>query len=346
MYNLGAHKQARQRYEGSLALYWALGHRWAMASVSYHLGDLLQITGAFEEAKALLREGLAIQQELGDRRGMAGSLRVLGVIATGEESHSLARESVAAFRAIGDRSHAAEALINLGTALMVLGDLARARSELKASVAIYRDLGFSGSSSSMSLAVLGWVDALLGRHEEARASAQAALALSREDRYWHGIGGALTVLGQVAIAEEEYAQARQVLQQACSELEGSRQYRWVLSYLGYALRGLGQHDGARRHLYEAIEGDVVALRIALPALALLFADRGEVEQAVELYAMASRYPFVANAQWFEDVAGRHIIAAAAILPPDVVAAAQERGRARDLQATVQELRDELGDGQE
>jgi hypothetical protein len=80
---------------------------------------------------------------------------------------------------------------------------------------------------------------------------------------------------------------------------------------------------------------------AMPALALLLADAGEGEQATELYALASRYPFVAHSRWFEDVAGRHISAEAAALPPDVVAAAQERGRARDLQATVKELLEEL-----
>jgi hypothetical protein len=72
------------------------------------------------------------------------------------------------------------------------------------------------------------------------------------------------------------------------------------------------------------------------------ADQGKTEQAVELYALASRYPYVANSRWFEDVAGRHIAAAAATLSPDVVAAAQERGRARDLDATVKELLAELG----
>jgi hypothetical protein len=82
---------------------------------------------------------------------------------------------------------------------------------------------------------------------------------------------------------------------------------------------------------------------ALPAIALLLADRGQAERAVELYALASRYPFVSNAQWFEDVAGAHIAAVAATLPPDVVAAAQERGQARDLEATVKELLAELGD---
>ncbi len=79
----------------------------------------------------------------------------------------------------------------------------------------------------------------------------------------------------------------------------------------------------------------------LPGIALLLADQGEKERAVELYALASRYPLVANSRWFEGVAGKHIAAVAATLPPEVVAAAQERGRARDLEATVAELLIEL-----
>ena len=66
-------------------------------------------------------------------------------------------------------------------------------------------------------------------------------------------------------------------------------------------------------------------------------------RAVELYALASRYPFVANSRWFEDVAGKHIAAVAATLPPEVVAAAQERGKARDLWATAEEMLKELQD---
>jgi hypothetical protein len=50
---------------------------------------------------------------------------------------------------------------------------------------------------------------------------------------------------------------------------------------------------------------------------------------------------VASSRWFKGVAGKHIAAVAATLPPEVVAAAQERGRARDLEATVAELLAEL-----
>ena len=81
----------------------------------------------------------------------------------------------------------------------------------------------------------------------------------------------------------------------------------------------------------------------LPAAALLLADRGEAERAVELYALASRYPYMANSRWFEDVAGRHIVAAAHPegVPPELAVAAQERGRERDLWATLEELLTEL-----
>jgi hypothetical protein len=70
---------------------------------------------------------------------------------------------------------------------------------------------------------------------------------------------------------------------------------------------------------------------------------------VELYALASRYPVTANSRWTEHTYGRRIAAIAAALPPEVVAAAQERGRTRDLDTTVTELLTELesnihGDG--
>ena len=86
---------------------------------------------------------------------------------------------------------------------------------------------------------------------------------------------------------------------------------------------------------------VCPLLMALSAAALLLADQGQGERAVELYALASRYPIVANSRWFEDVAGRELAAVAAALPPDVREAAQTRGRARDLWATAQELLEEI-----
>jgi hypothetical protein len=62
-----------------------------------------------------------------------------------------------------------------------------------------------------------------------------------------------------------------------------------------------------------------------------------VERAVELYALATRYQFVARSRWFENVLGQHITAFSATLTPEAVDADRERGRARDPDASVAEL---------
>ena len=62
---------------------------------------------------------------------------------------------------------------------------------------------------------------------------------------------------------------------------------------------------------------------------------------MERFALASRYPYVSNSVWVEDVVGRRIAAIAATLPPQVVSAAQARGRSRDLRMTVMELAKEV-----
>jgi len=102
-----------------------------------------------------------------------------------------------------------------------------------------------------------------------------------------------------------------------------------------AERGQGHSDRARGDLREALwmaleTQTFSTLGFGFPATALLLAERREIERAVELYALASRYPFVAHYQRFEDVAGKHISAAAESLPAEATAAAQEWGRARDL----------------
>jgi hypothetical protein len=77
------------------------------------------------------------------------------------------------------------------------------------------------------------------------------------------------------------------------------------------------------------------------ATALFFVEQDQPERAVELYAAVSRYPLVSDSCVYQDCIGRHVAAVAATLPSDVVVAAQERGRARDVSATVAELLAEL-----
>lgn len=120
----------------------------------------------------------------------------------------------------------------------------------------------------------------------------------------------------------------------------------ALACLGRAECGLGRLPRAQQYLQEALRcgaeiGAFAPTIFSLSLASLLLADQHEVKRAVELYGLAASYPYVANSRFFEDVFGRHINAVAAALPPDVAEAARERGRARDLEATVKELLAEL-----
>jgi len=91
---------------------------------------------------------------------------------------------------------------------------------------------------------------------------------------------------------------------------------------------------------------VLSLLYVLPKTALFCVDGGELERAVEVYALASRHPGVSRLRWFEDVCGRYLTLIANTLPPEVVKAMQDRGRARDLETTAVDLLVELEDEKE
>lgn len=78
-------------------------------------------------------------------------------------------------------------------------------------------------------------------------------------------------------------------------------------------------------------------------MALLLADQGKAESAIEYYIAALKSPYISNSCWFADIAGRQIEELAATMPQEIVAAAQARGEARDLWQTANELLTDLGE---
>jgi hypothetical protein len=118
--------------------------------------------------------------------------------------------------------------------------------------------------------------------------------------------------------------------------------------LGLALRGLGCRAKAWNNLKAGLGWAVekhqfYPLVNALSGIALMLADDGEFERALELYTLALKQPFVANSRWFEDVAGGEIAEMTGNLPPQVAEAARARGDSLDLWQSSAELLDELHD---
>jgi tetratricopeptide (TPR) repeat protein len=229
------------------------------------------------------------------------------------------------------------------------GRFAEAQAGWEENLAVFREQGRREYEINMMVCI-GRSSRHQGGYGKARAWIEKALLLSCESESWHNSLECYMELGRLALAEAAYDKAGKWLHQGLPNYERFGQH-WLLSELRSTFAYLAckqEHlTQAREYLRGAVQIAVesrqrnAALQ-SLLAMALLLLDGGETERAVELYALASRYPYVANSRWFEDVAGREITAAAEALPPDVVARAQERGRARDLWAAVEELLDELG----
>jgi hypothetical protein len=243
----------------------------------------------------------------------------------------------------------------LGLTLWFAGEYLEVQSLMEECLVIYDDLG---TRSFWPFIVLGAAKLHLGHYGRARTLAEKGLVLAQDrDTDPRAIIAALNVMSMVALVKGARTEARQRLDDCmilCMEEEIQNYTGLTHPYLGYLAREEGavaHKEGATaqawHHLCRALQigaalGDPRPRTRALPLLALLLADQGEVARAVELYALASRHPAVANSRWFEDVAGKQVASAAAALPSELVAAAQERGRARDLEATVEELLAELG----
>ena len=325
-----------------------------------------------ERSRQLWRQALSLWRALGDHFGTAQTLYLAGFASLWfghpEDAEPLLRESVAVCQRSGHRTMAAHGLRDLAMAFLLSGQFERARSLLEERLANYDDLG-GIPESAQRYWLLGLAHMHLGDYQQARALGQTGLALFRQTTSWWMIGLSLALLACVALADAEDltsaailpgttdgGEARkgytEALRMAQESIAISREDDWqhakatALPVLGLAAHGLDRREQAKQRLYESLQasfeiGVFQWTVLPLSAIAILLADVGEHERAVEVYALAYRYPLVANSRWFEDVFGPHIEEVAAALPPEVVAAARERGRARDLEATVKELLAEL-----
>jgi tetratricopeptide (TPR) repeat protein len=356
-YNMvDSNPEAASRLAGqSLALYRALEDRWGSAQALVLLGESAWHLGDHEQSTQLNQESLALRQALGDQRGIADSLAALGRDSWpqggSEEGERVLRESIAIRRQIGEQAGLAEGLTILGCSLSLLGKVAEAVSVLEEGMAIYKNLGNAeGLAASNSL--LGMVETGLGRYKRSHAHLKTGLTIAREIGNEKRIGEALKDLAELALVEEAYQEALQLAQEVLIMGMAKSGYATLrastVALQGFAYLGLADTRRARQCLQEALQ-IVTRIRSFIPlheiiALSgLLLLNRGETERAIELFALWSRYPHVANSRWFEDVAGRHVAAAAATLPPEIVEAARARGQARDLWETVAELLAELED---
>jgi len=189
----------------------------------------------------------------------------------------------------------------------------------------------------------------LGRYQEALALAQEAKKDAERENYVSWIASSHVDQGVSLLGEGDYKKGREHLQESIEILRSHGSFGYLTSVipnLSICMHGLGDYVAMRDVILEALQ---VNARISrqlgylniFPALALMRLVDGDLERAIEYYAYAASHRYVADSQWYYDVAGRHIELAAESLSPEVASAAQERGRNLDPGEVTKEVLIEL-----
>jgi tetratricopeptide (TPR) repeat protein len=342
---LGLPGKADMLLRESLAMLRQLSARRETAYALSYLGDAL-----VEQGSPQYQEALGIFREIGDQRGVATALRALGgkLVPQGEygEARRLAQESLALFRALGNAKGTRGSLGNLGYIAWVLGEYEEAQRLHQEAYALSQEIG-DRDGMAQALMSLGRDAAGLREYERSRQLYHKGLAIERDIGNLSGVAVALGDLSELATVLGEYAEAAQLAEESLAmdrRLSRPIEIAWASRVLGNVAREQGDLEGARRHLRRALETGMSA-RATAPALltmtgiAALLMREGELERPVELLVFILHHP--STWRWTKDRAAPLVAKLEAALSPECFAAAQERGRARDLDTTVQELLIEL-----
>jgi tetratricopeptide (TPR) repeat protein len=260
----------------------------------------------------------------------------------------LTRKSYVIFQQTGGEINIAEGLAGYGVSLLVLGEYAGSRKLIQKSMDLFDRHG-AKERLAQQTSVLSKCLLHLGKYEEAYAIGRRSLNLYEENGPWGYIDLARGRHGYAALAMASYDEAEQLARKA---IAGSRRIGDLnrvsqnFACLGYVFRALGDARASKDTIFEALQiatdiKNYLALMLVLPAVALLLVDDDELERAVEIIALVKHYPVYARSRWMDDTAGQVVESAAEALAPDVVKAAQARGRSLDMWDTAARLLDEL-----
>ena len=207
-----------------------------------------------------LEAALRLYRELGDPRGIAGSLQVLGSVAREQGRYARAvelhAESLAIAEAAGDRWAVASAHGYLAFASWLQRDFGRAAEEASTALAKFRELG-DVEGAAWSLISLGTVARYQGDVERASVLLTESLALSEGIGFGEGIAWSVEQLGLLAVLDGDPI-AISLLRRSL-ELHGELRDRWRMSSVLEDLAAIALAQGNTRQAARLL-GAAEALR--------------------------------------------------------------------------------------
>jgi predicted ATPase/DNA-binding CsgD family transcriptional regulator len=324
---------------------------WAEAQSLQVLAHIAMRRAKFKQAVQHVQLAVDLFAELEDKYEEARANVALGydLFWTGkEEGEHKIRDSIGTFQKIGDKAAAATAMTFLGETLAYRGEFEEARTVTATSAAAH---AYLGRRDFVAMSHIRWCFSVLHLGDYAGVFAQipSILEIARDNNGEMNISRAMFLSGCAWLARGDTTKAREALEESAGRLRSIGSWDYLsetLVVLSTLFSIEAEHVAAKKALREALE---IAINLETPmykanvltAAAMLALLEEDIERAVEYYALATSHPFVANSRWFADMIGRPIAAAAAILPSDTVATAQERGRSLHLSQTAESLLQEI-----
>jgi predicted ATPase/DNA-binding SARP family transcriptional activator len=344
---------AKQNYHESLVLFDELDDLRGQALVLVSLGEAMHHTGPLDQAQCILERGVNLCRGLGDPRLLARSLLWAGwnCIRQGNlpEGETLIRESIDINRTIGDRFAEAFWGAELGRVHAWTGHFLNALQLLSKSIDIYQELNLKQEATFIQL-VKALVEVNLLAYKQARHDFQDCISDSTKLNYQRGIGVGIFGLGCISLEEGEPQKAEELFLKAIPILQSAQtdETGWCLALLVISMQRTGQTlrgwEYARQGLELAQQAHVYqTAAMVLIGIALLLIDEGQVERAIELDEVTQRFPLIEKSPWYNGLLRRLLDQLVCNVTSETVRAARERGRQRDLFATVQELLQEIND---
>jgi predicted ATPase/DNA-binding CsgD family transcriptional regulator len=322
----GQRSETALRLGGALYMFWWTHGHWSegrtfleralaasegapapiQAKALYAAASLSFIQSHYERAEALTSKSLPLYRELGDQRGIALSLWVLGNIAwvRGDtaKARSLLEEALALFKEVDDKEYVAYSLFSLGLLASSQGEYARACALYEESLAFFREIehkrGIAHSLSQLAQALF----VSQGDQARVRSLLEECLALSREVGFKEGIAASQCLLGQLALGQGDLVTAHSQVEQS------------VVLY-----KEMGHRHGTAE---------------SLSALGRVFAAEGDYAAAQALYEESLALSGALGEKW--------LIASCLVGVGEVVAAQHKLAWAAQLWGAADALRDALG----
>ena len=262
-----------------------------IAVLSHQLGMTARARGQLDDAEDWYRKSLAIEEELGDRPGMAGSYHQLGTTAQArgqlDDAEDWYRKSLAIKEELGNRPGMASSYHQLGSTAQARGQLDDAEDWYRKSLVISEELG-DRPGMATTYHQLGSTAQDRGQLDEAEDWYRKSLAIKEEvgnrpgmATTYHQLGTTAQDRGQLDDAEDWYRKSL-----AISEELGNRTYM-ATSYhqLGTTAQARGQLDDAEDWYRKSLAikeelGNRPGMALTYAQLGLLAEKRGQPDQAI------------------------------------------------------------------